>query len=208
LIALIDSKTKELAQGRERLIHVDGHNSHITAELIDNAIASNIVILGYPPHMTHLLQGLDVVSFSILKSLFYKEVKAFYERTGKEPNKTHIIDLLINPITATFSLKNIAAAWRKTGLRPINPEINPRAILRGSSIAAHPSAFPGLPPPSPIARLIGAMREQVQTLHIRPLVITTEPAASSATELGPDLWPRKGNLPNPFYFQSNFNHSL
>ena len=208
MIALIDSKTKELAQGRQRLIHVDGHNSHITAELIDNAIASNIAVLGYPPHMTHLLQGLDVVSFSILKSLFYKEAKAFYERTGKEPNKTHIIDLLIDPITAAFSSKNIASAWRKTGIRPINPDIIPGAILRGSSIAVRPNAFPGLPPPSPIAGFIGAMRGQVQTLHIRPLCITTEPVASSSTELGPDLWPRKGNLPDPFKLLSEQLESL
>ena len=158
--------------------------------------------------MTHLLQGLDVVSFSILKSLFYKEAKAFYERTGKEPNKTHIIDLLIDPITAAFSSKNIASAWRKTGIRPINPDIIPGAILRGSSIAVRPNAFPGLPPPSPIAGFIGAMRGQVQTLHIRPLCITTEPVASSSTELGPDLWPRKGNLPDPFKLLSEQLESL
>jgi hypothetical protein len=148
--------------------------------------------------MTHLLQGLDVVNFSVLKSLFYKEAKAFYERTGKEPNKTHIIDLLIKPIEVAFSPQNIAAAWRKTGLRPVNPEVIPRAILRGPSIVTRPNAFPGLPPPSPIANFVTAMRNQIQTLRIPPLVITSQPVASPSPELGPDLWPRKGNLLDPF----------
>lgn len=53
--------TKEKAAGQTRVLLMDGHGSHYTLELLEYAQANNIVILGYPPHCTHVLQGLDVV---------------------------------------------------------------------------------------------------------------------------------------------------
>jgi hypothetical protein len=103
LVAKLDEKTKELAAGCWHLLHVDGHKSHLSWELIDNAVKSDIEVFGYPPHMTHLLQGLDVVSFSILKRLFYEQATKFLESTGKEPKKDNMIDLLIEPINGTFT---------------------------------------------------------------------------------------------------------
>ena len=50
--------------GEARLLIVDGHNSHYTVELLEYARAQNIIILAYPPHTTHALQGHDVVLFS------------------------------------------------------------------------------------------------------------------------------------------------
>ena len=57
-----DRQTKEKADGKTRVRLMDGHSSHYTLELLEFARANNIIILGYPPHCTHALQGLDVVS--------------------------------------------------------------------------------------------------------------------------------------------------
>lgn len=207
LIALLDSKTKDLAKGSKRLLHVDGHNSHITCELLDNALASNIEILGYPPHMTHLLQGLDVVNFGILKSAYYKQAKALYASTHKEPSKSDHIDLLIEPINIAFSAENIAAAWRKTGLRPINPDIIPSECLLGKGIKTRPTGFPGVPISSPISKIIGAIRTEVQMHHIAPLDRQTKPKPIIPQIITPfPQWP--ATMPNALDMLSNNLNSL
>lgn len=189
--------TKEMAAGKKRLLHVDGHNSHITCELLENAMASNIEILGYPPHMTHLLQGLDVVNFNVLKKEYYKQAKALYASTHKEPGKNDHIDLLIEPIKVAFNEANIFAAFRKTGLRPINPDIIPANILQGNSIETRPTAFPGVPIASPIAMIIGQMRKEVRIQHSKPLIFPLNVPATSRTP----QWP--ATLPDPLEMLTN-----
>ncbi|KIM21674.1 hypothetical protein M408DRAFT_80208 [Serendipita vermifera MAFF 305830] len=54
------------------LLHVDCHALHINLPLIEFAHLHNIIVFGYPPHTTHLLQGLDVVMFSPFKNAYAK----------------------------------------------------------------------------------------------------------------------------------------
>jgi len=77
-----DADTHDKANDRCRVLLLDGHRSHLTLELILYAWAANITILCYPPHTTHILQGLDVVSCTQLKQMYSQEVKAFEECTG------------------------------------------------------------------------------------------------------------------------------
>ncbi|SAM81050.1 uncharacterized protein UBRO_20591 [Ustilago bromivora] len=72
-----DKHTKQRAQGKYRLLILDGHGSHITAEFIQQAWDSHIVCLCLPPHATHLLQPLDVMIFGPLQQAFTKEVDKF-----------------------------------------------------------------------------------------------------------------------------------
>ena len=58
---------------------MDGHSSHYTPELLDFARDNNIIILGYPPHCTHALQGLDVICFARMKEAWKKEIHKFEE---------------------------------------------------------------------------------------------------------------------------------
>jgi Tc5 transposase DNA-binding domain/DDE superfamily endonuclease len=207
-VAKLDEKTKELANGRTRLLHVDGHNSHLSCDLLDNAVDSNIEILGYPPHMTHLLQGLDVVSFAILKRLFYDAATEFHATTGKEPKKDNIIDLLIEPIKGTFTPSNIEAAWRATGLRPIDRHIIPTQVLRSASPSVRPSAFPGTVLASPIANVVVAMRKQVQALNEPRFKLKFElDPQPKLHDYGPVIeWPQR--LPDPLDMLSNQLGSL
>lgn len=69
-----NAKTKEKAAGRPCVLLMDGHSSHYTLELLDYAYANNIIILGYPTHCTHVLQGLDVVCFAKFKTKFHCEI--------------------------------------------------------------------------------------------------------------------------------------
>ncbi|XP_044717996.1 DDE superfamily endonuclease domain-containing protein [Hirsutella rhossiliensis] len=51
------------SKGAWRLLLLDGHGSHHILDLIEYAEAHNIVLFALPPHLTHLLQPLDVVSY-------------------------------------------------------------------------------------------------------------------------------------------------
>ena len=72
-----DAQTKEKAGGHTHVVLMDGHSSHYTLELLEYARDNNIVILGYPPHCTHALQGLDVVCFTKVKEEFHEEIHEF-----------------------------------------------------------------------------------------------------------------------------------
>jgi len=77
MVKNFDAQTKEKAGGRTRVLLMDGHSSHYTLELLKYARDNNIVILGYPPHCTHVLQGLDVVCFAKMKREFRTEIHKF-----------------------------------------------------------------------------------------------------------------------------------
>ena len=58
---------KGRAAGQYHLLVVDGHNSHYSLEFITFVHEHKIVVVCYPAHATHVLQGLDVVIFALLK---------------------------------------------------------------------------------------------------------------------------------------------
>ncbi|KAF5347471.1 hypothetical protein D9758_015051 [Tetrapyrgos nigripes] len=79
LVNHFDPQTREKAQGHTRALFMDGHSSHFTEPVIQFALANGIVVIGYPPHCTHALQGLDVVCFAKLKAQLKKAVTEFEE---------------------------------------------------------------------------------------------------------------------------------
>ena len=74
---IFDPETQERANGETRVLLLDGHSSHHTLELIEYAREHNIVLLGYPPHCTHALQGLDVVCFARMKDAWKSSISDF-----------------------------------------------------------------------------------------------------------------------------------
>jgi len=47
------------------LLVLDGHKSHLTAEIVKKARLNKVSIVCLPAHATHILQPLDVAVFSI-----------------------------------------------------------------------------------------------------------------------------------------------
>jgi hypothetical protein len=52
-----DPPTHQVANGRARLLIVDGHTSHFTQGFLEYAKENNIHVLCLPPHTTHALQS-------------------------------------------------------------------------------------------------------------------------------------------------------
>jgi DDE superfamily endonuclease len=72
-----NAQTREKANGDFWVLLMDGHSSHYTLEILQYTKDNKIIILGYPLHCTHVLQGLDVVCFAKMKSEFRREIQAF-----------------------------------------------------------------------------------------------------------------------------------
>lgn len=89
-----DAKTKEKANGRTHILLMDGHNSHYTPQLLEYACVNNIVILGYPPHCTHALQGLNIVCFAKFKNEFWREIQIFENLHMGPVKKTNFAGVL------------------------------------------------------------------------------------------------------------------
>jgi hypothetical protein len=62
-----DKHTVKGTQGSKRLLIIDGHGSHHTKQFIQYCDDHGIIPFGLSPHLTHLLQPLDVVVFQPYK---------------------------------------------------------------------------------------------------------------------------------------------
>ena len=158
-IKLFHKQTAHLQKEGPRLLHVDCHSSHINLPLIEFARAHDIVIFGYPPHTTHLLQGLDVVIFSPFKNAYAKHAAEHLKATGQEVEKPVFLSILHKAVQDSFTEKNILLAWKKTGLRPIDPSVISETDLAPSKEFSTAFTLP-LPPPSPIRAVVDAIHRQ------------------------------------------------
>src|SRR5436190_11983932 len=70
-----EPQTREKAAGAPRVLIFDGHGSHTTTALITYAMQNNIILLQSPPHISHLLQLLDVGLFGPVKTFLSQELK-------------------------------------------------------------------------------------------------------------------------------------
>jgi hypothetical protein len=69
----------------------DGHGSHVTLEMIDAALAHNVILFCLPPHTTHRLQPCDVGVFGLLKKAWNQCCDAVLERTGSQLKASDVV---------------------------------------------------------------------------------------------------------------------
>ncbi|KAI1511877.1 DDE-1 domain containing protein [Pyrenophora tritici-repentis] len=84
LTQVLNRYTKAKARRRWRLLLLDGHGSHVTADFIDFCDANRILLALFPPpppHSTHSLQSLDVVLFSPLSRNYTTELNRNSQRS-------------------------------------------------------------------------------------------------------------------------------
>jgi len=81
LTQVFDHYTKAKAHRRWRLLLLDGHGSHITANFIDFCDANRILLALFPLHSTHSLQPLDVVLFSPLSRSYTTQLNRNTQRS-------------------------------------------------------------------------------------------------------------------------------
>ena len=108
--------------------------THITAahSFLQYARENSIIVICYPAHTTHILQGLDVIIFAPLKCRLTEEHDLYERRTGKRIGKNNFLDVYGKAHNQALTLENIKAAFRKTGLCPFDPSVIPAEAIAPS----------------------------------------------------------------------------
>jgi hypothetical protein len=117
-----DKHTKHRTKGRYRLLIIDGHESHISAQFQQYCKDHEIIALCMPAHASHLLQPLDVGCFSPMKTSYGFQIEKLMRLRINHITKLEFLPAFGAAFKATFTEKNIKAGFRGTGLVPYDPE--------------------------------------------------------------------------------------
>lgn len=108
--------------GAKRLLILDGHSSHQTAEFDDFCKENAIICLCMPPHTSHLLQPLDVGVFGPLKRSYGKLVEGMMVAGNNHIDKEDFLYLYPPAREAVLNQRNICNGFKGSGLRPLNKD--------------------------------------------------------------------------------------
>jgi hypothetical protein len=131
------------------LLIYDGHHSHETIELREAADKAGIHLFCIPPHTSHRLQPLDVGVFGPLQREWQKRCLLVLEETGKSITRSDVIKEYMAARAKSVKEGLILSAWRRSGIRPLNPDVFTEEDFAPSYALSTkpplPVSFPGLP---------------------------------------------------------------
>ena len=197
LTHVFDADTREKANGRRRVLLVDGHGSHLTLEFINYARQANITVLCYPPHTTHLLQGLDVVAFAQLKRTYARHVKAFEAHTGRSVRKGDFGKVFGHAFLEAFTPTLIKKMFEATGVVPFNPSRINTEKLKPSKAISVAGTFP-LEQPKVVRIVMAAFGPLPTTSPVRAPLLNYDGTAMhidpALAGINPVQTPRRGHV--------------
>ena len=137
-----NAQTHDKVNGEAQVLLMDGHSSHHTPELLQFACKNNIIVLGYPPHCTHALQGLDVVCFAKMKEAWKEEITAHKKRSGWAVEKEDFAEVFGKAFQKAFTPETVKSAFRATGIYPYDPTVITEEQMRPSLATSMKANFP------------------------------------------------------------------
>ncbi|KJA13091.1 hypothetical protein HYPSUDRAFT_103423, partial [Hypholoma sublateritium FD-334 SS-4] len=155
LIDVFDPLTQERAAGNPCILILDGHSSHYTSEFLKYAQEHNIVLLGYPPHCTHALQGLDVVCFGKMKVTWKQVINDFEQNYANAVTWDNFTFLFGSAYNSAFDINTIKAAFRVTGVYPYDRTVITEEQMKPSNATSIRGEFPLLQP-SPVRAVLAS----------------------------------------------------
>jgi hypothetical protein len=90
-----------------RLLVLDGHESHHSAEFETFCKAHNIITLYMPPHSSHLLQPLNVALFGPLKRSYSRMVEKLMRISLTRISKENLFPAFKNAFFKVFGQANV-----------------------------------------------------------------------------------------------------
>lgn len=114
--------TKSCTVGKYRLLILDSHESHLSAQFQQYCKDNNIITLCMPGHSSHLLQPLDVGCFSPLRTAYSKQIEGLVRLRIHHITKLEFLPAFKEAFKAAFTEQNIKAGFRATGLVPYDPQ--------------------------------------------------------------------------------------
>ena len=110
---------------------------------------NKISVLCYPSHTTHVLQGLGVVVFAILKRYLSEEWDKWERETGEKISKTNFITIYGQAHNHALPPENITASFCKTGVWPFDPSVITKDMMATSKETFCWAHLP-VPPVTPV----------------------------------------------------------
>jgi DDE superfamily endonuclease/helix-turn-helix, Psq domain len=117
-----DKHTAARAKGPYRMLVLDGHESHESAEFQEYCKTHNIITLGLPPHSSHLTQPLDVGCFSVLKRAYGRQIETFIKAHINHITKVEFFLAFTAAYKESMTVENCQAGFRGAGLVPFDPQ--------------------------------------------------------------------------------------
>ena len=153
---VFDKETWAKANSRTRVLFLDGHGSHLSILFIQYTREHGIVVICYLPHTTHLLQGLNVVAFAQLKSVYSRKAEEFTEEHSLDGiRKVDFSSLLGTSMVEAFTKDTVMACFSVTGISPYNPNTIDKKKLRPAKATSLHATFP-IEQPSPVCHIMAA----------------------------------------------------
>ena len=119
---IFDKHTRPVTSGRYRLLILDSHASHTSAEFDKYCSDNGIIALYLPAHSSHFLQPLDVSCFSPLKSLYKAQVQSLSENGVNHIQKETFLLHYAQIRDKALREDNIRSGFEAVGLVPYNPD--------------------------------------------------------------------------------------
>ena len=112
----------EMITERPLLLIYDGHLTHISLQLLHKAKEENVHIIKFPPHVTDVLQPLDVACFGPLKRVWEKMLNDRLNELGPKArlDKATFVDKLCEVWHAGLKSENIISGFTSTGIFPVD----------------------------------------------------------------------------------------
>ena len=123
---------------------IDNHGSRFSTNAIDLCVKNKIEVLCYPGHLTHILQGPDVVLNKPLKTNVDAMIQNNMFLTGNSMiNRLNFINIIDNAMRKTCTKELVLKLFSATGVLPFDP--NKINLEQFPSSLAHATPVPESP---------------------------------------------------------------
>ena len=112
------------------LLILDGHNSHVTLEVVKISMESSLDIVSLPSHTSHALQPLDIACFKPFKTAFTQIRDACCLANKNEVvGKQALCEWTSKALKRAFIPTNIKSGFRGAGIWPLHREASKASML-------------------------------------------------------------------------------
>ena len=107
---------------RTHILIYDDHGSHVKGHFLKYYRQNKIHILLLPPHISHLVQPLDVDIFCPVKKVMTHQLGRILRTQFHKIEKREFIECYYDARNIAFTKQNIQSAWPGAGLLPFPPQ--------------------------------------------------------------------------------------
>ncbi|MBZ6375484.1 MAG: hypothetical protein LBE67_10930 [Kocuria palustris] len=109
-------------KGVYRLLILDGYRSHLTPRFNEIYEKNRVILIYMPPHLSYLLQPLDIGCFAVLKRA-YRRLVEFRMRCGSNyMDKLDFLEAYPTTRIEAFKLETVKNSFQSAGLVPFEPD--------------------------------------------------------------------------------------